>query len=192
MGKRKRRGDVAELASRLVSRYGGMFAILLRRARADPWDGTGPVSLAHRVVVESPAEPGKHLSVLLTFDVGYHNSGWWRNSQYDRCFHLSMVVVTPASGLILPDGTRPPAFETPTEAEMQAVAQAVFGDDVTKAWIEPPASKFDPYRTAPASSHCWHVRLFVDRRTGQPIKPEGEVYHLKPWPEGDSPEKVFR
>jgi hypothetical protein len=65
--------------------------------------------------------------------------------------------------------------------------RAAFGGEVTKAWIEPPASALDLYRLP----NVGHVRLFLDRES-RPILPEGEVYHLKPWSDGSSPEKVFR
>lgn len=49
------------------------------------------------------------------------------------------------------------------------------------------ASVLDVYRMP----HVAHVRLFLDRQN-RPILPEGEVYTLKPWDDGSSPEKVFR
>lgn len=161
-------------------RHRTVFEILRERARARPWDGQGVPARGHQMIISSPEDPEKTLSVLLTFDVGYHASGWWRNSDYDRCWHLSMVVVTPWG------------FETPTRAELEAVASAIFGPDLQKAWIEPPASAFDAHRTAAPSRHTYHVRVFVDRRTGEAIVPRGEVYDLVPWPEGDSPQEVYR
>ena len=28
--------------------------------------------------------------IILTRDVGYHSSGWWKNPDYERCYHLSI------------------------------------------------------------------------------------------------------
>ena len=28
--------------------------------------------------------------IILTRDVGYHTSGWWKNPDYERCYHLSI------------------------------------------------------------------------------------------------------
>jgi hypothetical protein len=178
-------------------RYAKTFSLLRRRARQFPWQGRTEISDALKAEVESPEEPGKRISILLTFDVGHHASGWWRNSGYDQCWHVSLCVVKetlleiPGETVRGPDG-RIAAFETPTQGDLRTIAEAIFGADVRKAWIEPPAGSFDPYRNKPQSRHAYHVRVFVDRRTGASIVPQGEVYDLKPWSEGDSPEKVHR
>lgn len=119
------------------------------------------------------------ISILASHDEGTHVSGWWRNSDYDRCWHLSLCAMVGYEYLDLP------------EADRRAWGRAVFGKHLAIAWIEPPASKLDPYRNAPASAYTTHIRVFLDRE-GHPIKPEGEVYTLKPWADGTSPEKVFR
>ena len=28
--------------------------------------------------------------VVMTRDIGYHTSGWWKNPDYERCYHLSI------------------------------------------------------------------------------------------------------
>lgn len=28
--------------------------------------------------------------VIMTRDIGYHTSGWWKNPDYERCFHVSI------------------------------------------------------------------------------------------------------
>lgn len=124
-------------------------------------------------------EPGLTISLIASHDQGTHASGWWRNSDYDRCWHLSLVAMADGAYADLP---RP---------DLDAWGRAIFGQHLAKAWIEPPASKLDAYRHAPASAYTTHIRVFLDRN-GRPIQPEGEVYTLKPWAEGDSPEKVFR
>jgi hypothetical protein len=158
---------------------------LKRHAVRNPWDGRTALPPGHRAVWPDPDEPEKLFSILLSYDVGHHSSGWWRNSLYERCLHLSLTIMK--RGVASLRG----ALETPTQAEMQAVARAFFGEDVAKAWIEPPAGAFDAYRNAPQSGHCWHIRLFTDA-AGNPIHPEGEVYDLVPFSDGTSPEKVFR
>ena len=130
-------------------------------------------------------EPGLLLSLIASHDQGTHASGWWRNSDYDRCWHLSLVAIEKPSPLV--DGT----YADLPGLDLRAWSRAVFGEHLTKAWIEPPASKLDPHRTAPASPYTTHVRVFLDQ-AGHPIQPEGEVYALKPWSDGSSPPKVFR
>lgn len=155
---------------------------LVMTAGAHPWDGRFPTHARHRIVEASPHDPALHLSLILTLDHGTHASGWWRNSQYDLCFHLSICGLSADRS----------EYETPLEAEMRWWATAFFSIDVDKAWIEPPASALDRYRFARSSAHTWHVRLFLDRETGEAILPKGEVYTLKPWADGSSPEKVYR
>jgi hypothetical protein len=124
-------------------------------------------------------DPSVTISVLASHDQGTHASGWWRNSDYDRCWHLSLCALHPAHGYVdLPD------------SDLKSWARGVFGQHVAISWTEPPASKLDIYRDAPASAYTTHVRVFLDQG-GNPIQPEGEVYTLKPWDEG-SPAKVFR
>jgi hypothetical protein len=176
-----RRAD--ELAADLVRRRGREIARMRRQAWTHPWEGRGmPPPIRTVLILDDPEKP---ISCLFTYDVGAHNCGWWRNSQYDRCWHLSLVVMKPGARVL--EG----AFETPTDVEWRAIAAAFFGPDVTRAWIEPPASAFDTYRTSPQSRHTYHVRVFTDRE-GHALTPEGEVYTLKPWEDGTSPAKVFR
>jgi len=171
------------LAASLRKRHGREIDQLRERAWSRPWDGRGFPPAGRLILCVQDRD--KPISVLFTYDVGAHNCGWWRNSQYDRCWHLSMVVLKRAARLV------DLAFETPTDLEVRAIARAFFGEDVRRAWVEPPASAFDAYRTAPQSRHTYHVRVFTDR-AGNAITPEGEVYTLKPWDDGTSPAKVFR
>jgi hypothetical protein len=147
--------------------------------------------------------------VLYTLDVGMHATGWLRNADYDSCLHLSVSH---------PDRASPPGSYLcdVTHAEIRAWARAAFGEDVRLSWFEPryAARKylrerarglidFDdqerpirdllwlPPGSDSSGAEIWHVRLFLDR-AGRAIKPEGEVYNLKPWDDGTSPESVFR
>jgi hypothetical protein len=176
---------IEELVEKISTKHGPQIKHQLVWAKQDPWKGNGLIRPKHRMVVDSLTEPGLLLSVMITFDKGTHASGWWKNSQYDACWHLSMVGLEPERRLV----TKTEFREVP-DAERRAWATVVFGDHVTKAWNEPPASKLDMYRNAPASAYTWHSRVFVDRE-GHAIIPEGEVYTLLPWDEGDSPEKIF-
>lgn len=124
-------------------------------------------------------DPELMISVIASHDQGTHASGWWRNSDYDRCWHLSLVAI---AGLA--------KYADLPEADLRAWGRAVFGQHIKISWTEPPASVLDIYRDAPASAYTTHIRVFLDRE-GNPIQPEGEVYTLKPWSEG-SPDKVFR
>lgn len=176
-----------ELAESIDRRYRGEIIRLLRSAVQDPWDGRGAVGRGHRARVQSVAEPALAASVLLTLDHGAHlNAGWWRNSEYETCWHLSLVGFV--RGQYLAGG---PVVATLPREEVAAWGLAVFGEAVSMAWNEPPAAEHDAYRTAEASRHTWHTRLFIDQHM-QPILPTGEVYTLVPFDDGSSPDKVFR
>lgn len=76
-------------------------------------------------------------------------------------------------------------LEAPTDPEVRAWATAFFGDDARMGWLEPASSTLDPHRLPGVT----HFRLFINRETGEPFIPSGEVYHLKPWAE--SPPKIL-
>jgi hypothetical protein len=103
-----------------------------------------------------------HGTVLIfTRDIGHHACGWWKNPDYERCYHLSM---SPA----------PRAIWTPDTPDLDATVRdawiaAFFQEHVSKLWFEPP---FSPEGKA---SNVNHWRLFCND-VWEPIVPRGEVY----------------
>jgi len=91
-------------------------------------------------------------SVLLTRDVGYHTCGWWKNPDYERCWHLSIAF----------HGGK-------NKNGLKKIIDGLFGDHKRKLWIEP------PYSDVGKSKGVWHYRLFCDEQW-DPIVPRGEVY----------------
>lgn len=174
--------DPRALGRLLAFRHATTIDILRGNALAISWNGRDPITNTHRAVVPSITDDQLLISLILTLDRGAHASGWWRNSQYEACYHLSLAAQT--------RGTRPALAEVPT-IERRAWAFAIFGEHATKAWNEPPAGEHDPHRSAPASRHTWHTRLFLDQQM-RPIIPTGEVYTLIPFDDGSSPEKIHR
>lgn len=92
-------------------------------------------------------------SVIFTRDIYHHTSGWWKNPDYERCWHLSISFRA---------GKSKPALEK--------ILDGLFGADKKLLWIEPPHS---PEGKA---NDVWHYRLFADQ-FWQPMKPRGEVYN---------------
>lgn len=90
--------------------------------------------------------------VIFTRDVGHHSSGWWKNPDYERCYHLSVSF---------PNGF--------TKRRGEVLAKAFFGSDTKLLWIEP------PYSAHGKQHEVWHYRLFCNE-AWEPIKPSGEVY----------------
>ncbi|RWP64863.1 MAG: hypothetical protein EOR08_08080 [Mesorhizobium sp.] len=104
-------------------------------------------------------------NIIYTRDTGHHSSGWWKNPDFERCYHLSMSFVAYERGQ---------AHALPFDKRIGAKwATAFFGSDVDMTWIEP------PYTEVGKSRDVYHYRLFCDE-AWSPIKPRGEVYS-KDW-----------
>lgn len=151
----------------------------MRVAKMNPQRGDQPMVDRRRVLdTEAILDPGRPTRVLVSIDVGYATSGWFANSDWERCWHIS-VSHPDVEGWRRAKrlGLRPPHPEAPDRAEVAAWAQAAYGDDRRLAWYEPPASAFDINGRTPG---VWHVRLYLHPDTGLPFKPEGEPHHYKP------------
>lgn len=175
----KKIGTPDEVAATLDFRHGTDVALVRLSAVAQPWNGRGVTPASQRLVVPSVTDRDLRISMIYTYDTGTHESGWWKNSEYNACKHLSMVGMA--------DG----GYAKVPPIDLAAWARVWFGEDFRKAWNEPPADHFDEYRDAPASAFTNHVRVFVDQEMNT-IIPEGEVYTLKPFEDGSSPDKIVR
>lgn len=91
-------------------------------------------------------------SIIFTRDIGHHSGGWWKNPDYERCWHLSISF----------QGGK-------NKKGLEKILDGLFGLDKRKIWIEPPYSKEGKEK------EVWHYRLFCDENW-QPIIPRGEVY----------------
>ena len=124
----------------LTAAYDAAYGKILRRLVAQAFAAGGRPQNTNRATFPAISDRELRVSVIVSDDQGTHASGWWRNSEYDRCLHLSVVGMD----------ARQTAYEDLPEADRRAIAAVVFGDDLTKTWTEPPATRLDPYRTAPA------------------------------------------
>lgn len=97
--------------------------------------------------------------LIFTRDVGMHSCGWWKNPDYERCWHLSLSFRDPDSHQPAPKDER----------LTREWIEVFFGHDRTLLWAEP------PYSAQGKASDTWHYRLFCDP-DWQPILPRGEVY----------------
>jgi hypothetical protein len=97
---------------------------------------------------------------LFSLDTGYHTSGWWKNPDYDTCWHLSISYQDMESGDLGPQDHK----------TSWRIIRAFFEANYKLVWSEPPYSK-------EGKEHdVWHYRLFIDRATGLALFPRGEVY----------------
>lgn len=97
--------------------------------------------------------------VMYSRDIGHHTGGWWKNPDYERCFHLSM------SFCVNPTDEPVPFLREPANR----IAVAFWGDAARWAWVE------KPYSPEGRRADVWHYRLFCDP-SWAPILPSGEVY----------------
>lgn len=118
-------------------------------ARLGIWDGRGetPYFDSCKWLLERyPA------TVLFMREEGYHSGGWWKNPDYERCYHLSV------------------SFRSGKEKKaLNEILENLFTGYKNLLWVEP------PYSEQGKSMDVWHYRLFCDENW-QPIKPRGEVY----------------
>ncbi len=99
------------------------------------------------------------VQALCTRDVGHHTSGWWKNPDYERCWHLSLTFFDQETGGAMPRN------RTLTDR----ILRALYGRRRRWLWCEP------PYSLEGKRKDVWHYRLFCDA-AWRPIKPRGEVY----------------
>lgn len=166
---------------------------LLRHAYDHPWPGNTPLTCpGHRADTTAILDPGRPTRLLLSLDTHYHRSGWFANSDYEQCLHLSISHPRPDRLKVYPAGLgnldAPRVggdIEAPTDDEVRAWGRVFFRHRAPMTWLEPPVGPLDPYR-APGVAH---LRLYLDQ-AGQPMVPRGEVYHLRPFADGSSPAKV--
>lgn len=94
--------------------------------------------------------------LIFTRDTEMHSCGWFKNPDYERCFHLSVSFFDPE--------TMEDAPFNRTEADQWA--RLFFGDAVRLSWFEP--------HVLPGKD-VGHYRVLCNPKW-QPIKPRGEVY----------------
>jgi hypothetical protein len=143
--------------------------------------------------IDSLKEPELAIRLLFTKDRMHHSVGWWRNAEYEYCWHLSIsawdkATLTPDKG---PSRTSEP--EDVPDLDERYWTWAIFSEDANKVWHEPGGT--DP-RLTPTEKmkhrHFVHQRLFLDPETFEPFVPTGEVYDITRWIPGLTPDKVDR
>lgn len=163
-----------------------MVADMQRHAMRGWYTGDLPSLQAFGVrnVVIGRTAPELHVSLLLSRDKMHHSVGWWRNADYEYCWHLSIAAFER-------DRQDKPEDIPPDEERYWTFA--FFPTHFDKLWHEPGGT--DPRLTPEEKmrhKHFAHLRLFLDPVNFQPFIPEGEVYTLTRWIPGLTPEKVDR
>jgi hypothetical protein len=134
--------------------------------------------------------------LLLTRDRMHHSSGWWRNAEYEYCWHLSLSARDRLAFRAAEAGQQPGStlgYEELPRDEVRYWTRLLFREHVDKLWNEPGGG--DPrlsLEQAQRNALIWHLRLFLDPDSMEPFIPKGEVYTLTRWIDGLTPEKVDR
>lgn len=134
-------------------------AFLRRRAaRGIFW---GQMSGVQKLYIESCTGVAYGTKLIFTRDAGHHSSGWMKNPDYERCWHLSTSAA-------------PTKLWTPSTPDLDRELKrrwldAFFGEDLRYVWHESP-------KTEVGIKHgVEHWRVFCDEHW-VPIVPRGEVY----------------
>lgn len=109
-------------------------------------------------------------SLIFSFDVGHHTSGWWKNPDYEQCFHLSISSLTN----LIDNGLVPSKYKSYDvlildKSTREKWVELFFDDNLRLIWVEPPYSDYGK------KGDTYHYRLFVSKEF-IPILPRDEVY----------------
>ena len=131
-------------------------AAMRQTANSGWWDGRG---LTRYFESCRRIDYRRGVAILFTRDVGHHSSGWWKNPDYERCYHLSLSFFDPETSEARPRDVM----------ATRRLIDAFYSFHKRWLWCEP------PYSDDGKRSDVWHYRLFCDAGWN-PIKPRGEVY----------------
>ncbi len=150
---------------------GHISGTLIRRMKTAAERSTYDGQLHGKRYLDSCRHYCRNTNALMIFtrDTGMHTSGWWKNPDYERCYHLSLSFGAYERDVF---HAMPQDHKT-----ARRWCEALFRENVKLLWIEPPFSDVGKQRDV------YHYRLFCDQ-AWQPINPRGEVYS-KDWTPAD-------
>ena len=127
-----------------------MFERIVKTAKNGIWDGKDITPYFESCKWYSEKY---ECTMILTKEQGYHSCGWWKNPEYERCYHLSISFL---GGI--------------NKKHLNKIIDGFFGQQKKMIWVEPPYSKEGK------QNEVWHYRLFCDANW-KAILPKGEVYN---------------
>lgn len=170
--------EVSDVHRELVRR-------MTRKAERGWYTGDMKSLRRYAAFAEPPGALNPELTIKLQLskDRMHHSVGWWRNAEYEYCWHLSISAWES-------EGKAP----VPIPAEEERYwTHAFFPVHFNKVWHEPGGT--DPRLTPEEklrNRHIIHQRVFLDPESFEPFVPQGEVYDLTRWIPGLTPDKVDR
>jgi hypothetical protein len=127
-----------------------MFSRIIKTAQSGIWDGGEATAYYESCIWYSQKY---ECSIVFTKEEGYHSGGWWKNPDYERCYHLSISF----------RGGR-------SEKKTNTIIEGIFGPNKNLIWTE------SAYSKQGKEMEVWHYRLFCDPQW-KAIQPRGEVYN---------------
>lgn len=103
--------------------------------------------------------------LVFTRDSGHHSGGWFKNPDYERCYHLSVSFFDQET--LCQETLCPVPFK---KKRAEKWVKDFFGGNARLTWCEP------PYTEEGKGRGVHHYRLFYDPSWKNPIKPRKEVY----------------
>jgi hypothetical protein len=153
------------------------ISFLRRRALLGVHDGRDHPLTRHYISECSHFHGRSGALVLFTRDAGHHSSGWMKNPDYERCWHLSLSFREPQDWaldrlvkvrtmVMLGAGFELAPFSL---AKAKPWVEAMLYPHAALSWMEA------PFSAQGKECDVRHWRVFCDP-FWQPIKPRGEVY----------------
>lgn len=156
----------------------GVIKVIRARALADVCDGRANARNAAYMQLCSHFHGHSGTLILFSRDHGHHTSGWMKNPDFERCWHLSLSFRTPFPAWPIERLASPHAL-----AQLGAViglvpfdwklarqwVDAILGHDARLAWTESAKSPTG------IELSVMHWRVFADEGWSA-IKPRGETY----------------
>lgn len=127
-----------------------MFVRIVKTAQQGIWEGQEITEYFESCIWYSEKY---ECNMIFTKENGYHSGGWWKNPDYERCYHLSISF---------PGGKN--------QNKLNKILDGLFGANKKMLWEEP------PYSPEGKEMGVWHYRLFCDPNW-KAIIPKGEVYN---------------
>ena len=124
---------------------------------------TGTITPENRQIIDRCRHVHLQSGTVLIFsrDGDFHASGWIKNPDFSRCYHLSLSFFDPRTG----------CETSQNKKKAGQWCESLFGTQYM-SWllIESPKSSYGKQKDV------WHYRLFCDENW-QVILPRGEPYH---------------
>lgn len=149
---------------KLTAHMERVAAELRRRAKHGIWNGVAD-AMGWKYMKHCTRDDGAtRTRLIFTRDTGHHSSGWLKNPDYERCWHLS---TSPHPDLVVIPGRE---LAEPDPRTMRRWVEVFFGAALLPhVWAESPKTPEGRARGV------WHWRVFCDEHW-TPITPRKEVY----------------